>query len=125
MTKAAALHRFYSSFGLTAYEENSVPTGDDSPDFPYLTYSVATNALGAEISLTISLWYRSTSWIDVNSKTEDISKSIGHGGKMLSCDGGYIWLKRGSPFAQNMSDQSDELIKRKFINITAEYLTAD
>lgn len=125
MTKEAALHAFYSSLGLKAYEENAVPTGDDAPDFPYLTYSVSSDSIGTDVALTASLWYRGTSWVQANAKAEEISRRIGRGGKILSCDGGAIWLRRGTPFAQSMGDESDDQIKRKYINITAEFLTAD
>lgn len=122
MTKAAALYNFYSSFGLTAYEENSVP---EDASFPYLTYNVSTGSFGEDNAMYINLWYRSTSWTGINAKTEEISAAIGRGGKVIKCDGGAIWLKRGSPFAQSMGDPEDDLIKRKYINITAEFLTAD
>lgn len=122
MTKAAALYNFYSSFGLTAYEENSVP---EDASFPYLTYNVSTGSFGEDNAMYINLWYRSTSWTGINAKTEEISAAIGRGGKIVKCDGGAIWLKRGSPFAQSMGDPEDDLIKRKYINITAEFLTAD
>jgi hypothetical protein len=46
------------------------------------------------------------------------------GGKIIKCDGGRIWIKRGQPFAQNMGDESDDLIKRKYLNVTIEYFTA-
>lgn len=125
MTKAAALHQFYSSFGLTAYEENAVPTGDNAPEFPYLTYNIITDCFDNEVALSCSLWYRSTSWVQANAKAEEIGKAIGRGGIIISCDGGAIWVKRGTPFAQSMGDPDDDLIKRKLINITAEFLTAD
>ena len=124
-TKAAALYDFWSSFVLPAYEENSVPTGDEAPFFPYITYSVATDSFGAEILLGASLWYRGSSWRDANAKAEEISDTIGGGGVFLKCQGGAIWLKRGTPFAQSMSDPEDSLIKRKILNVTAEFLTAD
>lgn len=120
MTKAATIYQFWNSFGLTAYEENTVPT---DADFPYITYQLVTDSFDREIPLTASLWYRSESWTDINAKTEEISQKISRGGKIIPCDGGAIWLKRGQPFAQNMGDDSDDLIKRKYINITAEYLT--
>ena len=122
MTKAAAIYQFWNSFGLTAYEENSVP---DDAAFPYITYQLVTDSFEREIPLTASLWYRSESWTDINAKTEEISQKISRGGKIISCDGGAIWLKRGQPFAQNMGDESDNLIKRKYLNITAEFITAD
>jgi hypothetical protein len=63
--------------------------------------------------------------VEANAKAEEISQTIGRGGIFLKCDGGSIWLKRGTPFAQNMGDDSDNLIKRKYLNITAEFFTAD
>ena len=122
MTKAAAIYQFWNSFGLTAYEENTVPT---DATFPYITYQLVTDSFDREIPLTASLWYRSESWTAINAKTEEISQRISRGGKIISCDGGAIWLKRGQPFAQNMGDESDNLIKRKYLNITAEFITAD
>ena len=122
MTKAAAIYQFWNSFGLTAYEENTVP---DDATFPYITYQLVTDSFDREIPLSASLWYRSESWTAINAKTEEISQKISRGGKIISCDGGAIWMKRGQPFAQNMGDESDDLIKRKYLNITAEFMTAD
>ena len=122
MTKAAAIYQFWNSFGLTAYEENTVP---DDAKFPYITYQLVTDSFDREVPVTASLWYRSESWTGINAKTEEISQKISRGGKVIDCDGGAIWLKRGQPFAQNMGDESDDLIKRKYLNITAEFMTAD
>ena len=122
MTKASALYQFWNSFGLTAYDENTVP---DDAVFPYITYQLVTDSFDHEVPVTASLWYRSESWTGINAKTEEISQKISRGGKIVSCDGGAIWLKRGQPFAQNMGDESDDLIKRKYLNITAEFITAD
>ena len=122
MTKAAAIYQFWNSFGLTAYEENSVP---DEAQFPYITYQLVTDSFDREIPLSASIWYRSESWTAINAKTEEISQKISRGGRFIPCDGGAIWLKRGQPFAQNMGDESDDLIKRKYLNITAEFMTAD
>ena len=122
MTKAAAIYQFWNSFGLTAYEENTVPA---DAAFPYITYQLVTDSFDREIPLTASLWYRSESWTDINSKTEEISQKISRGGKIIPCDGGAIWLKRGQPFAQNMGDENYNIIKRKYLNITAEFMTAD
>ena len=122
MTKAAAIYQFWSGFGLTAYEENTVP---DDAVFPYITYQLVTDSFDREIPLTASIWYRSESWTAINAKAEEISQKISRGGKIIPCDGGAIWLKRGQPFSQNMRDESDDLIKRKYLNITAEFMTAD
>ena len=36
MDKQQAIHGFWSSFGITAYDENSVP---DDAELPYITYN--------------------------------------------------------------------------------------
>ena len=122
MTKAASIYQFWSGFGLTAYEENTVPT---DAAFPYITYQLVTDSFDREVAATASLWYRSESWTAINAKTEEISKKIGASGKKIAVDGGGIWIKRGQPFAQNMGDESDDLIKRKYINISIVFITQD
>ena len=121
MTKEAAIYQFWSSFGLTAYEENTVP---EDAAFPYVTYQLVTDSFDREVAAAASLWYRGESWTAINAKTEEISAHIGLGGKIIKCDGGRIWIKRGQPFAQNMGDEGDDLIKRKYLNVTIEYFTA-
>lgn len=125
MTKEAALHYFWSSFGWNAYEANSVPTGDNAPKFPYITYTVATDSIERTVALTSDLWHRGTSWEVVNDLAKRVSEAISGGGKIISCEGGCVWINRGTPFAQNMDDPDDNLIKRKHINISVEFMTAD
>ena len=122
MNKAAAIHQFWSGFGLTAYEENTVPS---DAVFPYITYQFVTDAFDSDVAMTASLWYRGESWVDINAKEREISAYIGLGGVIIKRADGRIWLKKGTPFAQNMGDESDNLIKRKYLNVTAEFLTAD
>lgn len=130
MTKAAAIYQFWNSFGIKAYEENTVIDADEQgnpvePTFPYITYQLVTDSFDREVAAAASLWYRSESWTAINAKTEEISAHIGLGGKIIKCDGGRIWIKRGRPFAQNMGDESDGLIKRKYLNLTFEFMTAN
>lgn len=125
MTKEAALYDFWGKFGIPRYEENTVPTGQDAPKFPYITYQVVTDSFGGEVALTASLWYRSDSWTAINAKAEEISRYIGRGGTVIIVDDGAIWIKRGQPFAQSMGDDSDDAIRRKYLNLTAEFITAD
>lgn len=125
MKKAEAIYQFWSSFGLEAYEENSLPTGENKPNLPYISFSVAQGSFGDEIPLSASLWYRSQSRKEIELKTEEISKAIGRGGLFMDIEGGKLWIKRGQPFAQAMGDETDSLIKRQYINITVEFLTED
>lgn len=125
MTKQEAIYAFWGGFGLTAYEETSVPTGDNAPKFPYLTYSVATDSVGMDVGLSASLWYYSKSWQEIARKTDEIAREIGANGKTIKFDGGTLWLRRGSPFAQNMGEESGNMIRRAYINVTAEFISID
>lgn len=120
MTKAATIQAFWASFGLTAYEENAVPV---DAAYPYITYELVTDAFGGETSMSGSLWYHGSSWIEANAKAEEISDYIGYAGKILHSDSGYIWIRCGVPFAQSMGDPDDDMIRRKLINITAAFYT--
>lgn len=120
MTKAAALQNFFDKF-LSSYAASAVP---DDVVFPYLTYELITSAWEeGEVGLTVNLWYYTTSEAIPNAKVQEISKSIGISGVVLSCDEGLIWLKRGSPWCQSLRDDTDHMIKRRYINVTAEYMT--
>lgn len=128
MTKDKALYAFFSDFGIPAYPANAVLNENGEPDviLPYLTYTPVFDAWGGEpVSLTVNLWYRTESEAIPNAKAQELSDAIGMGGKVISCGEGYIWLKRGSPWCQNLSDEVDPAIKRRYINVTAEYLTAN
>ena len=76
-----------------------------------------------EVGLTVKLWFRTESEAVPDEKAQELSKRIGYGGVYLPCDEGYIWLKRGSPWCQSLTYEEDPAIKRRYINITAEYLT--
>lgn len=122
MTKEAVIYSFFLGFGIPAYEENTVPS---DASFPYLTYSLPVgDILGGTIAGSCSLWYRGEYWLDVNEKSREISEKIGLGGVTLKCDEGLIWIRRGVPFSQNMGDDSDDMIRRKYINIEADFITA-
>ena len=121
MTKEAAIHKFLSGFGLDAYAATAVPK---DVKLPCLTYELSTSAWGdGEAPITVNLWYYGGTEAEPNAKAQELSDAIRLGGVLLSCDGGSVWLKRGSPFCQNLSDASDANVKRRYINLSAEYLT--
>lgn len=123
MDKFQTVHSFWSSFGLNAYDENTVPAGDDLPELPYITYDVVIGDFGDFTAMSASLWYYGTSWSQITAKLSEIEARLGRGGVVLPTDNGAIWITKGSPFAQRMSDEND-MIRRIFMNISAEYITA-
>lgn len=118
MTAEQAIHAFWSSFGLTAYDENSVP---DNAQLPYITYSVSYDSFDDNVSMTASIYYRSTSWTGITNTANQIYNDIGFGGKTLKTDNGGIVIHRGSPFYQRKGDDTKD-IKGLFIIIQAEYI---
>lgn len=122
MDKAQALNSFWSTFGLPAYDEQTVP---DDAVMPYITYETNEDSLGSALPLTASIWFRSMSWEDITKKAQEISRNIGEGGIMIGYDGGALWITRRAPFAQRMSDPSSDAVRRMYINISAEFLGAN
>ena len=124
MDKAQAIHNFWSSFGLTAIDESSAY--DETLELPsnYITYEVQTSNFGDSVAMTASLWYQSTSWSAISQKADQIARYIGWGGKILPIDNGYIWIKLGTPFAQRMNDTQDDTIRRIYLNILVDFLSA-
>lgn len=123
MTKAAALHAFWNTF-LTAYEENSVPGGPDRPDYPYMTYQLITDSFnGLPVESSATLWYKSESNKALNAKVEEVSNALVEGGVTISCDGGIIWVKKGSPFSIPVQDDTDKTIRGRQLNVQIEFWT--
>lgn len=122
MGKDEALYSFWESFDLPAYDEQTVP--DDARE-PYITYETELDSLESVVSLTGSLWYRSTSWEGISLKAQEIANHIGRGGVLIAYDNGALWITRGTPFAQRISEPSDDSVRRIYININAEFLGAD
>lgn len=119
MTKDQALYTFFSSFGVTAYPDTAVP---EDAVMPYLTYSAAFDGWGNFVALTANLWYRTESEAIPTAKAQEICDRIGNG-CYQTCDGGAILFTMGSPKFQNLTDAADSSVKRRYMNINAEYLT--
>lgn len=118
MNKLQALHTFWSGFGLPAYDETSVP---DNVNMPYITYEVQSDDFGNVVALTASLWYRSTSWVDITEKEMQIADFIGRGGRMVRYDNGAFWIDKASPWAQRLSD-NDDTVRRIVLNVQIEFI---
>lgn len=123
MDKWQAIQTFWEGFGVPAYDETTVPLGDNSPEFPYITYEMRTGAMGNTVALSASLWDKSNSWERISKKADDIAKAVGEYGHItIPIEGGYVYITQGSPFAQRMSDEDDS-IRRILMNIMVEFLT--
>lgn len=119
MDKAQALNHFWSSFGLPAYDENTVP---DDAHTPYITYNTVTDSYDSPVPVSGSVWYHGTGWALVEQKAEEIAQSLDK--VMRINEREFLWLTKGTPFASRVADSSDPNMRRIYINIMAEFLTA-
>jgi hypothetical protein len=119
MTPEAAIYEFLGGFGIPAYASTSVPSG---ADFPYLTYDLSLADLGETTTMSASLWYRTETEKAPNAKAREVYDALTLGGVILPCDGGVVWLRRGTPWVNSMGDDTDDLIKRRLLNIEVEQI---
>ena len=118
MTKDVAIHNFFSRF-MTFYAATSV---SDDVVFPYGTYDLVIGSFDdGEVSLTVNLWFFTESERIPSEAAQNILDEIGRDGVRLPCDGGYVWIKRGP--VQSLPDETNDKIKRRYMNLTAEFLT--
>lgn len=110
---AKALYGFFSGFGLPAYVEYSPP---DDAVLPYITYQLAQPEWHDPTSIYARVWYRSTSYVDISAKVDEIAAAIGEG-VSIPTRGGYIVLEKGNPFAQYMPMEGDDTLKVMYLNL--------
>ena len=120
MDKGQAYQSFWGSFGIPAYDENTVP---DEATLPYITYEEIEGNFEKSLYPSASVWYRDTSWAAIEAKCKEIAAYIGYGGLTIPIDGGLMFIVQGSPFSYRASDDKDD-IRRKNINIAVEFFTA-
>jgi hypothetical protein len=120
MDKQQALQGFWSDFGLPAYEEGTV---DKDAVMPYITYNVITDNYENGVTLNADLWYYSEAWREIDRKANAIGTFIGLGGVLKKIDGGYLWVKKGTPFATHVTDPNN-MVRRVRLSVNADFLTS-
>ena len=119
MTKAGAFQSFLNAVA-PAYSATSVP---DHAELPYQTYEYREGSFyDGPISITVNQ-YSHGGEAEANRLVKALSEAIGMNGRLLNCEDGAIWIKRGSPFAQAVANMEDQSIKRRYINLTVEFIT--
>lgn len=122
--KNEALYQFWSRFGWTAFDENTVPDNAlENNNNKYITYQDATDSFGSEMMLTASLWMRSNSWTGVDKMSEKIARYIEiEMPPAIPIDGGWMRIRKGSPFSTRTGDDNDTL-RRRILNVIVEFFT--
>lgn len=116
MTKNKAIFTWFNQF-MTFYRDTAVPA---DAEYPYGTYSYTDDSFtgdsGGQAAITVNLWFRTGSEATPDGMAQTIAQTIGYGGTVIACDEGYIWIKKGSPWCQSLTDSTDPAVKRRYIN---------
>lgn len=121
MDKWEALYNFWSSFGIPAYEENSVPK---DAAYPYITYEAGVGSFESVVTLSASIWDRTTQGTAfVDNKADEIVRYIKNMRECPRVNGGRYRVYVEGQYATNMGDPDDRLVKRKQMNVNFEFLT--
>lgn len=125
MTPEAAIYAFFSGFDIPAYPSAAVPAeGEEGHDMPYLTYDLVLGEWdGGQVNVPVNVWFRTTSEAGPNAFVRRMRDAIGLGGVYIPCDGGALWITRGSPWAQAVTvDGEEDGVKRRYVNVNIEYM---
>lgn len=125
MKKWEAIYSFFSSFNVPAFEENSVPTGSEKPNYPYIVYELNQGGFdaNADNALSFSIIDKNYSFVPSYELMQEIADSIGDG-KIYEIDNGYLKIKQGSPWAQNQREPNDNTVRRLYSVILVTYYTS-
>ncbi len=124
--RVQALYNFWSSFGIPAIDEQS--SYDTSTmqslglDYPYITYETGVGRQFDEITLSADIYYRSSTWVEIEAMAATIAAAIGESGRLLPCDNGCRWIKLGNPAYQRMGADNDFDVRRIHFDVTVEDL---
>lgn len=120
MTVNAALDSFFNSFGIDAYPE----TDTSAHELPCITYDAPISHFDeGDAVCSFSIWYRTESEAIPNAKAAEIAEAIGRGSYKLPVNGGYVLIRRGSPWCQPLNDENDSANKRRYCLLTLEFDT--
>lgn len=120
-----AQNTFWNSFGVPAYDENTIVTEQDALDvgYPQITYQAVDGVLDQVAYPNISLWDYSESWKTISDLSDQIKAAL-RNGYLLKTDDGYFWFKLpiSTPFAQRQETQ-DGATKRIILTVEVESLS--
>lgn len=119
LDKWSAQKVYWSSFGLPAYEELTVP---DDAQIPYIAYQAVNGQLDGVITVSASIYYKGMSWSKIIEEVNHIEKFAD---RQIMFDGGIMKVRKPlRDFAQPISETSDSKIRRMLLTVEIEFLSA-
>ena len=125
MDKWQSQQKFWDSFGVPAYDEQTVIEATAPEDYRYITYEGINDSVYKPTMIAVNVYDRSESWQWISKKVDQIFSELSGGGALVEHDGGYMWLKipESTPFAQRQNaGTEDKLIKRIYLSIEVEFI---
>lgn len=129
---AGALYRFFSSFGIPAFVENTVPdlpqrNGIRAPFAPpYITYELKEPEPLGKVSLAARVWYLDSGFAAVTAKVKEIKSRVvcaGQNGLRLPAGDGYLCLWPDAPFCQFQPPDEPKIKIAYLLFVMAAYKT--
>lgn len=120
MTQTAqALYAFFSGFGIPAYAEYTEPDGAPAP---YITYEVLEPDWRDAAPVHARVWYRSTSFVEIARKVDEIRAAIGEG-VSLTTESGAVYLWADTTWAQFQPMEGDPTLKCAYLSLIIQAAT--
>lgn len=117
MTQTAqALYSFFNNFDIPAYVESTEP--DDSP-LPYITYELLEPDWRGKGMIHARVWYRSTSFVQIAEKVDEIRAFLGEG-LSVRTDSGAVYLWADDNWAQFMPMEGDPTLKCAYLSLVIQ-----
>ena len=102
---------------LATYQE-PVPTGTA---LPYISFTYTQPRTSEAVIQPITIWTQSeSSYAAAYGYANSIETAIGEAGKLIQGTNCELWIKKGSPFAQNQNDD-ERTIRAVRINLEISY----
>lgn len=114
-----ALGRFFGSFDLPVYPEDSVPELDAAGNKvkpPYITVQIVEPYWGDSAPFYARVRYRSANSRAIAKKVDEIKAAIGEG-VAIETESGAVWIFQGTTFAQFQPLAGDTTLKCVYLSM--------
>ena len=121
MDRWESQYQFWASFGVPAYEENSVPD-EAEVSYPYITFPRVLGGFGGRTNVTPSIYDKSFSWERADALANAVYNALENGGATIDYDGGQIWIIRDDDnFANGIGNPDDDMIRRLRLSVFYDF----
>lgn len=121
MNKFQAIHKWFNDLGIPFYVDTNVPDMKEI-SYPYGTYQNVIGSWPDRVSNTVRLYYRTTSEKEINAMVQKLTDKLKENNQVI-CDDGMLWVNPGTPYCQAVSDEEDDTIRSRYINLLVDYFT--